>query len=150
MVATRYGVDIDDDTYNGDLVGPFVWSAGKLAAVREWAAEHGVDLAESYAYCDSVYDTPLLAAVGHPVVVNPDPRMVVMAAARRWPTIDLEVPPGVMKLPVVGIELQRLALAFSRPSMFPYADIRIAGTSKIPPPGRPSSWPTTAATSIRW
>ncbi len=135
VVATRYGVGADDDTYSGDLVGPFVWSAGKLAAVREWAAEHGVDLAESYAYSDSVYDTPLLAAVGHPVVVNPDPRMVVMAAARRWPTIDLGVSPGVKKLPLVGMELQRLALAFSRPSMVPYADIRIGGTSKIPATG---------------
>ena len=56
---------------------------------REWAEEHGVDLAESYAYSDSVYDTPLLAAVGHPFVVNPDPRMALMAAARRWPTLDL-------------------------------------------------------------
>jgi putative phosphoserine phosphatase / 1-acylglycerol-3-phosphate O-acyltransferase len=135
VVATRYGVDDDDDTYSGDLVGPFVWSAGKLAAVREWAEEHGVDLAESYAYSDSVYDTPLLSAVGHPVVVNPDPRMVVVAAARRWPTVDLGVSPGVKKLPVVGMELQRLALAFSRPSMVPYADIRITGTSKIPKSG---------------
>lgn len=135
VVATRYGVTDDDDTYSGDLVGPFVWSAGKLAAVREWADEHDVDLAESYAYSDSVYDTPLLAAVGHPVVVNPDPRMVVMAAARRWPTIDLGESPGVKKLPVVGTELQRLALAFSRPSMVPYADIRITGTAKIPSSG---------------
>ena len=48
--------------------------------------EHGVDLRQSWFYSDSVYDTPLLSAVGHPVVVNPDPRMVFMAAARRWPT----------------------------------------------------------------
>lgn len=135
VIATRYGVGADDDTYSGDLVGRFVWSAGKLAAVREWAAEHDVDLAESYAYSDSVYDTPLLAAVGHPVVVNPDPRMVVMAAARRWPTVDLEVSAGARKPPLVGMELQRLALAFSRPSMVPYADIRISGTEKIPATG---------------
>ena len=79
VVATRYGVDADG-TYDGTLDGPFVWSTGKLAAVREWADEHDVDLAESYAYSDSVYDTPLLSAVGHPVVVNPDPRMVLIAA----------------------------------------------------------------------
>ena len=109
VVATRYGVNADG-TYDGTLDGPFVWAAGKLAAVREWAAEHGIDLAESYAYCDSVYDSPLLAAVGHPVVVNPDPRMVVMAAARRWPIRNLDVPPGVVKIPVLGMELQRLAM----------------------------------------
>lgn len=135
VVATRYGVDDDDDTYSGDLAGPFVWSTGKLAAVREWAADNGIDLASSYAYSDSVYDTPLLAAVGNPVVVNPDPRMVIMAAARRWPTIDLGVPPGTVKPSLVGMELQKLALAFSRPSMVPYADIRISGTKKIPAEG---------------
>ena len=135
VVATRYGVEADDDTYSGDLAGPFVWSAGKLAAVREWADDHGIDLADSYAYSDSVYDTPLLAAVGHPVVVNPDPRMVLMAAARRWPTVNLDVAPGVKKVPLVGMELQKLALAFSRPSMVPYADIRISGTKKIPAEG---------------
>ena len=98
-------------TYDGTLSGPFVWSSGKLAAVQEWAERHGVDLGESYAYSDSVYDTPLLAAVGNPFVVNPDPRMVLMAAARRWPVIHLDVPPGVLQVPVVGVELQKLALA---------------------------------------
>ena len=36
VVATRYGVD-SDGRYDGTLSGPFVWSAGKLAAVTEWA-----------------------------------------------------------------------------------------------------------------
>ena len=85
VIATRYGVNADG-TYDGTVVGNFVWAAGKLAAVRAWAEEHDVDLAESYAYSDSFYDTPLLSAVGHPVAVNPDPRMQVMARARRWPT----------------------------------------------------------------
>ena len=60
-----------------------------------------------------------MSAVGHPVVVNPDPRMVVMAAARRWPTLNLDVSPGVAKLPVVGLELQRLAMALARPALAP-------------------------------
>src|SRR3712207_6846962 len=49
-------------------------------------------------------------AVGTPIVVNPDPRMVLMATARRWPILNLDVSPGVVKIPVVGIELQRLAM----------------------------------------
>lgn len=134
VVATRYGLDDDDDTYSGDLAGPFVWSTGKLAAVRTWAEDNGIDLAASYAYSDSVYDTPLLAAVGHPVVVNPDPRMVLMAAARRWPTIDLGSHPGATSSRI-GMELQKLALTFSRPSLVPYADIQIRGTDRIPAEG---------------
>ena len=135
VIATRYGVDDDGDTYNGTLAGPFVWSTGKLEAVREWADAHDVDLAESWAYSDSVYDTPLLAAVGNPVVVNPDPRMVFMAAARRWPTIDLDVSPGVRKLPLVGLELQKLGMMFARPEFVPFADISIKGTKRIPDHG---------------
>ncbi len=135
VIATRYGVGDDGDTYDGTLTGPFVWSAGKLEAVRTWAHEHDIDLSASWFYSDSVYDTPLMSVVGHPVVVNPDPRMVFMAAARRWPTLHLDVSPGVMKLPVVGLELQRLAMAFTRPEIVPYADIDITGAEHIPASG---------------
>ncbi len=131
VVATRYSVSADG-TYDGTLDGPFVWSAGKLAAIAEWADRHDVDLAESYAYSDSVYDTPMLAAVGHPIVVNPDPRMVLVAAARRWPTLNLDVSPGVLKIPVIGLELQQVALRFARPSAYPYARFDIYGVEHIP------------------
>ena len=135
VVATRYGVENDGDTYDGSLAGPFVWSAGKLEAVRAWANEHDIDLGESYAYSDSVYDTPLLAAVGRAVVVNPDPRMRIMAAARRWPIQNLDVSPGVKKVPGIGLELQKVAIALSRPSMMPYADFDISGVENIPEKG---------------
>ena len=134
VVATRYGVDADGN-YDGTLSGPFVWSAGKLDAITAWAHERGIDLADSYAYSDSVYDTPMLDAVGFPTVVNPDPRMVLMAAARRWPTLNLDVSPGVVKIPVVGMEVQRLALQFARPSAYPYARFDISGIENIPTEG---------------
>jgi putative phosphoserine phosphatase / 1-acylglycerol-3-phosphate O-acyltransferase len=134
VVATRYAVK-SDGTYDGSIDGPFVWSNGKLEAVRTWAHEHDVDLAESYAYSDSVFDTPLLGAVGHPFAVNPDPRMVLMAAARRWPVMHLDVPAGVAKVPIIGLELQKLAMAFTHPLMFPYAKFDITGTENIPQSG---------------
>ncbi len=132
VVATRYGV-ADDGTYNGTIVGNFVWANGKLAAVRKWADEHGVDLANSYFYSDSVYDTPLLSAVGHPVAVNPDPRLQLFASARRWPTLHLDVPDGVPKF--LGFEPQQLAMAFTRPELVPYARFDIAGVERIPKRG---------------
>jgi putative phosphoserine phosphatase/1-acylglycerol-3-phosphate O-acyltransferase len=134
VVATRYGV-ADDGTYSGSLDGNFVWAAGKLAAVRQWSQDHGVDLGDSWFYSDSVYDTPLLSAVGHPVVVNPDPRMVLMAILRRWPIVHLDVPPGVPKLPIVGIEPQQVVLAFARPELIPFARFDVAGTEHIPSSG---------------
>jgi putative phosphoserine phosphatase / 1-acylglycerol-3-phosphate O-acyltransferase len=140
VIATEYRVS-PDGTYDGTLAGPFVWSAGKLAAVRAWAEGHDVDLAESYAYSDSVYDTPLLAAVGHPFVVNPDPRMAIMAAARRWPVINLAggdsagKGSGVVKIPIVNMEIQKLALSFTHPLFMPYAKFDIDGIDNIPVDG---------------
>lgn len=134
VVATRYGLNADG-TYNGRIDGPFVWNSGKLAAVRTWSETQGISLGESYAYSDSVFDTPLLAAVAHPVAVNPDPRMVFVAAARRWPVMHFDVPQGVAKIPVVNLELQKLLLQLARPSFIPFAHFDIAGTENIPSTG---------------
>jgi len=57
-------------------------------------SEHGVDLAESYAYSDSIYDTPLLNAVGHPNAVNPDPRLQLWAVAGGGPSSSSTCPPA--------------------------------------------------------
>ncbi|MBI2705619.1 MAG: HAD-IB family hydrolase [Actinobacteria bacterium] len=128
VVATIY--ERRDGRFTGNIDGEFVWGKGKYRAVKEWAAKHDIDLSESYAYSDSYYDVPLLNAVGHPVVVNPDPRMRVQAIVRRWPTISLDAPPGVPKL--FGLEPQQVIMPISRPELVPYADIGIDGTDNIP------------------
>jgi len=132
VIATRYGRR-DDGTYDGSITGNFVWGTGKLAAVRAWALEHGVDLRESWAYSDSVYDTPLLHAVGHPTAVNPDPRLAVVAAVRRWPVLHLDVPPGVPKL--AGIEPMQAARPILQPVALPFARFDISGTEHLPRTG---------------
>jgi len=134
VVATRYGVN-EDGTYNGRIDGPFVWNSGKLEAVRVWSTEHDVSLADSYAYSDSVFDAPLLGAVGHPFAVNPDPRLILMAAARRWPVMHFDVPLGVAKVPIVNLELQRLLLQLARPAFIPFANFDIEGIENIPTDG---------------
>lgn len=131
LVATRYGER--DGAYDGTVAGSFVWGAGKLAAVREWADEHGVDVGQSWAYSDSVYDLPLLSAVAHPVAVNPDPRLRVIAVARRWPAQFLDVPAGVPK--VAGIEPQQVLQAFAWSGLFPYVRFDVDGVERIPEDG---------------
>lgn len=131
-VATRYGVDAAG-RYDGTIDGHFVWGPGKLAAVEEWCEDNDVALEESWAYSDSFYDIPLLSAVAHPLVVNPDPRMRVVAALRRWPTRWLDKPPGVPKL--LGLEPAEAMMNFARPELVPYARFDIAGTGNIPPDG---------------
>ena len=134
VIATTYAVDADG-CYTGELDGQYVWSRGKRDAVKRWAEEHGVDLAGSYAYSDSVFDEPLLASVGNPFCVNPDWRLRLMAAARRWPVMHLDVPLGVAKVPVVGLEAQQVLMKFARPEVFPYARFKISGTENIPSDG---------------
>jgi putative phosphoserine phosphatase/1-acylglycerol-3-phosphate O-acyltransferase len=131
VIATRYGVR--GDAYDGTIDGPFVWGRGKLVAVRRWAERRGVDLGASWAYSDSWYDAPLLGAVAHPVAVNPDPRMNVLAVARRWPVVHLDVPPGVPKL--AGIEPQRALQPFAISQLLLFTDLDIAGTERVPERG---------------
>ena len=64
--------EVVDGRYTGRPAGPFTYREGKAVAMRELAAAEGIDLAASYAYSDSESDLPMLRAVGHPVVVNPD------------------------------------------------------------------------------
>lgn len=134
VVATRYRVG-SDGNYDGALEGPFVWSAGKLSAVQRWAAEADVDLSSSWAYSDSIYDAPMLSAVGYPVAVNPDPRLAVLATTRRWPVRHFDVPDGVAKVPVLGLEVQRLLLTLARPEFFPYARFNLEGIEHLPSEG---------------
>ena len=51
--------------------------------MRELAEREGIDLAASYAYSDSESDLPMLRAVGHAVVVNPDAELRAHRRARR-------------------------------------------------------------------
>ncbi|HEX2562771.1 MAG TPA: HAD-IB family hydrolase [Acidimicrobiales bacterium] len=131
VVATRYGID-HEGRYDGTIAGEFVWGKGKLAAVRRWAADHDVALEDSWAYSDSFYDHPLLRAVGHPIAVNPDPRLLALATVRRWPVLHLDVPEGVPKVPLLNIEPQRLVQTIVRPEMLPWVRFDIDGVERIP------------------
>ncbi len=131
VVATRYGEA--DGAFTGQLEGEFVWATGKRAAVAAWARANDVDLASSYAYSDSVYDLPLLLAVGHPCAVNPDPRLLAVATVARWPVRHLDAPAGVPKL--LGLEPYDVLKQLARPAAVPYARLRIDGAEHIPREG---------------
>jgi putative phosphoserine phosphatase/1-acylglycerol-3-phosphate O-acyltransferase len=131
VVATRYAWV--DGVYTGKLDGGFVWGFGKLTALRKWSDAHDVDLAESFAYSDSINDLPMLSAVGHPTAVNPDLALHAISTLRRWPVLHLDVPPGVPTLG--GVEAFDVAKRMIRPEIFPYARFDIAGTENIPDTG---------------
>jgi len=78
---------IVDGVYTGELEGPFCYGAGKVEAIAEVAQWEGFDLAQCYAYSDSVSDLPMLSAVGHPVAVNPDGALERHAVEHGWPIV---------------------------------------------------------------
>jgi HAD superfamily hydrolase (TIGR01490 family) len=88
-IGTRYEVG-EDGAFSGRFDGPFVYGEGKVEAMRSFAVEHGIDLGASYAYSDSLSDLPMLRAVGHPVVVNPDPPLAELAREEGWQTMRFE------------------------------------------------------------
>jgi HAD superfamily hydrolase (TIGR01490 family) len=89
VIATR--MVVEDGRYTGEVA---FYAAGeqKVAAVRQMAEARGYDLADSYAYSDSVSDAPLLTAVGHPTAVNADRGLRRVAAEQGWPTLEFRHP----------------------------------------------------------
>ncbi len=89
VIATR--MIVADGAYSGE-VAFYAGGLNKVSAVKELAAREGYDLADSYAYSDSVSDVPLLESVGHPTAVNPDRGLRRVAAERGWPMLEFRHP----------------------------------------------------------
>ena len=83
-MATR--MVVEDGKYTGE-VASYCFGEGKVDAIRELAAREGYTLEHCYAYSDSITDLPMLEAVGHPAVVNPDRALRKEAATRGWPVL---------------------------------------------------------------
>ena len=69
----------------GQITLPVCYGTGKIVWAERYAEASGVDLSASWFYTDSISDLPLLERVGHPVAVNPDPRLGRLARRRGWP-----------------------------------------------------------------
>lgn len=90
VIATRSAVD-ENGTYTGELEF-YAYGPSKAQAIVEFAEREGLDLGESFAYSDSITDEPMLAAVGHPVAVNPDRELRSLAQHRGWEVRDFTKP----------------------------------------------------------
>jgi HAD superfamily hydrolase (TIGR01490 family) len=83
-LATR--AELEDGRYTG-RTEVYCYGPGKVELIERAAARDGIDLARSYAYSDSVSDLPMLEAVGHPVVVNPDRDLLRAARRQDWEVV---------------------------------------------------------------
>ncbi|HET9197190.1 MAG TPA: HAD-IB family hydrolase [Solirubrobacterales bacterium] len=124
-IGTRYDVDAEGN-YTGRLDGPFVYGEGKVTAMEEFAQRHEIELAESYAYSDSLSDLPMLRAVGNPVAVNPDPPLAAIAREEGW---------QVLRFERLGRRLVALAVTFLA-TVAGFGASRVAARRRLPPPRR--------------
>ena len=96
IIAARLGLtgalgttaEHDAGVYTGRLRGNLLHGEAKADAVRSLAVEHGLELAECFAYSDSYNDLPMLSVVGHPCAVNPDGRLRMHAEVHDWRVQD--------------------------------------------------------------
>ncbi|GBE65102.1 L-3-phosphoserine phosphatase [Mycobacterium sp. MFM001] len=95
----------ENGVLTGKVVKPILWGPGKAAAVQQFAAEHGIDLKDSYFYADGDEDVALMYLVGNPRPTNPEGKMAAVARRRGWPILRFTSRGGV------GIRSQLRALA---------------------------------------
>lgn len=103
-IGAHLGVDhvaasrmrIVDGRYAGHLES-YCYGEEKAHAMAALASAHDYDLARCHAYSDSVTDLPMLAAVGHPHVVNPDRGLRAAAIENGWPIIEFTQDRAVRK-----------------------------------------------------
>jgi HAD superfamily hydrolase (TIGR01490 family) len=151
VIASQARVDVDG-RYTGEMeiyaYGPY-----KADLVRATAACDGIDLAASYAYSDSATDLPLLEAVGHPVVVNPDRVLARVARQREWPLRQFVHPVRLrdrVPVPPVGVTAAAAAVAFVGLSVALGALAKTAWRARLrrqvlPPPPPPTWWERVSA-----
>ncbi|CDO89762.1 transferase [Mycobacterium triplex] len=104
----------EDGLLTGEVVEPILWGPGKAAAVQRFAAEHDIDLKDSYFYADGDEDVALMYLVGNPRPTNPEGKMAAVAKRRGWPVLEFSSRGSV------GIRPQVRTLA-GIGSMFPVA-----------------------------
>ncbi len=90
MLYTR--LEVENGLFTGRVIEPICFEEGKIYWLQQFIEEHGIDLAKSYVYTDSITDRPLMDIVGHPIATNPDPLLYREAVRRRWKVRFLDPP----------------------------------------------------------
>jgi HAD superfamily hydrolase (TIGR01490 family) len=91
LLATA--LEFQDGKSTGRMQGTPMFRAEKKARVLSWLAREGVPARQCSFYSDSIYDLPLLEAVGRPVAVNPDFRLRRVARRRGWQIMEMSKAP---------------------------------------------------------
>ena len=74
-----------DGRFTGEMVATPPTGEARALLMERWAASFGLGKESTVAYADSTSDLPMLEAAGHPVAVNPEPKLSAVARKRGWP-----------------------------------------------------------------
>jgi putative phosphoserine phosphatase/1-acylglycerol-3-phosphate O-acyltransferase len=85
VLCTRLATE--NGMITGKIDGEALWGEGKIRAVHAFFREHDIDRDASHAYANGDEDVPLLAGVGNPHPVNPQPELAAESARRGWPIL---------------------------------------------------------------
>jgi putative phosphoserine phosphatase/1-acylglycerol-3-phosphate O-acyltransferase len=85
ILCTRLATE--NGLITGKIDGEALWGEGKINAVHAFFRENDIDRDASHAYANGDEDVPLLAGVGNPHPVNPQPELAEESARRGWPVL---------------------------------------------------------------
>jgi len=96
-IVKAFGIDnllatepeINSHGYTGRVLGVPCFQHGKVTRLHSWLTQHQLTMQGSWFYSDSHNDLPLLREVAHPVAVDPDTQLAVVARENNWPVISL-------------------------------------------------------------
>lgn len=86
-------VETLDGRFTGRTIGTLNMRTGKVDRLRQWLTQHDQPerlLKRASFYSDSINDLALLSVVGHPVVVDPDPRLESAALRNGWAVLRFD------------------------------------------------------------
>jgi HAD superfamily hydrolase (TIGR01490 family) len=121
-IASRLGVtgalgsevEVADGRCTGALAGPFLHGPAKAEAVAQLAKRLAWDMSAITAYSDSIRDLPMLRLAADPKVVNPDPKLRLLANTYGWSIFDTAPRNGLERLTMVGSTIAAAASVFGR------------------------------------
>jgi len=111
----------------GESAGAHLSREEKAGVVRKLVTKHGWDLRECSAYGNTMADDGMLACVGHPFAVNPNPDLTERAQREGWPVLHWDLrapacraefrqdgPPQSRVAPTTFVDLERRSLRVRR------------------------------------
>jgi putative phosphoserine phosphatase/1-acylglycerol-3-phosphate O-acyltransferase len=85
LICTQ--LQTENGVLTGQTSGKLVYGEEKKHRLLRHCRDHGFDPAEAYYYGDSHTDIHVMLAVGFPVAVSPDKRLLRTALSHQWPIL---------------------------------------------------------------